>query len=102
MALTLNSIRDRYVAIFAKAGWGSSAECFDEDIQHMSSEMLLGLAEVYWDLAKWKQSYVTGAHAVNPVTPDGAGILENPLPDGTEVTELPTGQNQSILGPIAA
>ncbi len=65
----LEAIRERYIEIHEQAHWGNADECFDFDVADMSVEMLMGLAEVYRDLAIWKQSCVLETPGVTCVTP---------------------------------
>jgi len=65
----LEAIRKRYIEIHEQAHWANSDECFDYDVADMDIEMLMGLAEVYRDLAIWKLSYVQETPGVTRVTP---------------------------------
>jgi hypothetical protein len=95
--LRLEEIKARYVKIHEHAGWHSSGECFDEDVQHMNPAMLLGLAQVYRDLANWKLSYVLGTSGVTSGNDGGAGGVGHLV---THPNEFAQGANVPYLAPI--
>ena len=73
--MALEKIRARYVEIHERARWSNSQECFDYDVQDMSPEMLLDLAEVYRALATWKRSYEARTTIRTAATPRPMGDL---------------------------